>query len=135
MKTHSFLFIAMLLGSASTAFAQSDFSNCAAAFLDSKRIVDTYAPGGRCEVAISAQGLLSVCQISLGDGEDKQGEKTEFMIAVRDGQTQTYWMYSGDIFREIEIQQVLSRCKPGDALVLMTRDRQWSLPHAEIWVK
>ncbi|MDX2247134.1 MAG: hypothetical protein SF052_10180 [Bacteroidia bacterium] len=135
MKRNHFFLLAFLLCGTLSLSAQPDFNNCAAAFLGQKRMVNEYTTTGFCEVNQSEKGLLSVCQISLNEDGDIKGRETEFMVAIRDGATQTYWMFSAESYKKIAIEKILSRCKPGDKIVLMTRDREWALPHAEITVK
>ncbi|TAE57262.1 MAG: hypothetical protein EAZ89_04035 [Bacteroidetes bacterium] len=117
-------------------FAQepTSFTNCAAAFLGSKMIVNDYSPEGTSQLDASATCILSVCQVTLNPGNAIPGEKTPFMIAIRDGNSKTLWMYATASFREIEISKVLAKCKKGDYIVLLTRDEQWALPHNEILV-
>lgn len=135
MKSNYFFLLALMFSCVLSARAQSDFTSCAAAYLGQTRLVNEYTTKGFCEVTQSAKGLLSVSQISLNEDGDIKGEEIAFMVAIRDGVTQTYWMYSGESYTEIEISKILSRCKSGDKIVLMTQDREWALPHAEIAVK
>ncbi|MEZ4827955.1 MAG: hypothetical protein R3C61_16980 [Bacteroidia bacterium] len=71
MKRNHFFLLAMMLFGSLAVSAQSDFTSCAAAFLDSKRMVNEYSTKGFCEVSQSAKGILSVCQISLNEDGDK----------------------------------------------------------------
>ncbi len=115
--------------------AQSDFNNCAAAFLDDKMVVDEYSTSGKCSVSIDAKGMLSVSTVDLSPTESKAVDKIRFMLAIRDKNTKTLVMYSSESYKQIAIQKVLSRCKEGDSIVVMTQDMQYALPHHEILVQ
>jgi hypothetical protein len=56
-------------------------------------------------------------------------------LAIRDENTKTLTMFSGEDFRKIEVQKVLAKCKKGDSIVLLTLEKQYALPHNEILVK
>ncbi|MCU0346839.1 MAG: hypothetical protein MUC59_07835 [Saprospiraceae bacterium] len=125
------LFLTTFAFGASTAFGQDKFSNCTAAYLNNKLVVNEYSPDGYCEVLKTASGELTVQTM---DDTAPTG-KTSFKIAIRDGSTKTLCSISDKTYREIPIERVLAKCKPGDAIVLLTTNDRYSLPHNEIWVK
>jgi hypothetical protein len=43
--------------------------------------------------------------------------------------------YSNKTYQEVDIKPLLAKCKPGDAIVLLTLDDRYALPHNEILVK
>ena len=114
--------------------AQESFSNCAAAFLDGKIVVDDYSPTGKCSLAADATGELTVCTANLSPTSSIPVDKIKFRIAIRDGNTKTLWMYSGDTFTKVNIRKVLDKCKKGDHIVLLTTDDEYALPHNEILI-
>ncbi|HEY0109361.1 MAG TPA: hypothetical protein VGB67_07000, partial [Fibrella sp.] len=59
----------------------------------------------------------------------------DFKVAIRDKATGTLHMYSNDTFRQVPVQRVLSTCKKGDQIVLLTVDKRYALPHNEIVVQ
>lgn len=127
--------VAVCAAPLSSAFGQKQFTNCAAAFLDSKMVVNDYSPSGHCELTKSASGELSVQTANLtSDGGVPTG-KIGFRIAIRDGNTQTLLSYSDKTFKQLDIKTVLAKCKPGDSIVLLTTNDEFALPHSEILVK
>ncbi|MCF0058631.1 hypothetical protein [Dyadobacter sp. CY356] len=114
--------------------AQNKFSNCSAAFLNDKRIVTEYSTKGKSTVNEKATGQLTVCTAELGPTANKPVEKIVFRIAIRDKDSKTLVMFSDQAFKQIAIQNILKKCKKGDAIVLMTSDNQYALPHNEIIV-
>lgn len=118
-----------------TAFAQTQFNSCAAAFLDKKMVVDEYSPTGKCVLPATATGELTVCTVDLSPENSVAKERIGFKIAIRDKNTGTLTLFSGDTFRKIDIQKVLAQCQAGDRIVLITTERDFALPHNEILVQ
>ncbi len=112
-----------------SAFSQS----CTAAFLDNKIVVDEYTTTGKCSLPATATGKLTVCTADLSPTSSVAVDKITFKIAIRN-QTNTLVMYSDKDFREVDIQKVLSKCRKGDHIVLLTLDNGYALPHNEILV-
>lgn len=138
MKKQTWLFLAFL-ALAGTLHAQAqreDFSSCAGAFLGKKLVVNEYTTTGTCVVAATATGELTLRPVFFTEGEDlKSGDKIPFKIAIRHGGTKTLMLWSEKTCKEIDIQKVLRDCQKGDYIVLMTLERQWSVPHSEILVE
>lgn len=113
----------------------SDFQNCSAAFLNGKMIVDNYSPEGKCVVSSKASGKLSLHPVELSaDQPPVPGEKIKFKVAIRGGSTRTLMLLSEKTWKEIDIEDILKECSKGDAIVLLTMERQWAVPHSEILV-
>ncbi|RDB05409.1 hypothetical protein [Runella aurantiaca] len=108
---------------------------CSAAFLDNKIVVNEYTPTGKCSLPLNARGELTVATAELSLKKSKPVENLPFKIAIRDENTKTLTMFSGENYRKIEVQQVLVKCKKGDSIVLLTLEKQYALPHNEILVK
>lgn len=111
------------------------FTHCAAIFWEHTMLVDTYSPEGVCRLSHGAQGMLAVRQVTLGPGQADPGDKTQFMVALRDSVSHTLWMLTDKPVQEISVATLLAASKPGDRLLILTLDNQWALPHAEILVQ
>ncbi len=136
MKSVSgFLFTIFLALPALSVFGQNHFNNCTAAFLGQKIVVDQYTTEGKCMLPQTATGELTVCTADLSPERSIAKDKIAFKIAIRDKNTGTLVMYSGDTYRKIDIQKVLAQCSPGDRIVLLTMSREYALPHNEILVQ
>lgn len=132
MKIVKFLLLMSLaVISTASAFGQERFVNCTAAYLNNKLVVNEYSPEGRCELSKSASGELTVQTMS----DATPTGKTNFKIAIRDGGTKTLLSFSDKIYQQLDIKTVLDKCSPGDAIVLLTTDDRYALPHNEILVK
>jgi hypothetical protein len=116
------------------ASAQRPFTNCSAAFLDRKMVVNEYTDSGKCILPITAFGELTVCTASISPTETYPTGKIPFKIAIRDANTKTMVMYSSRTFRRLDVRKVLARCKKGDHIVLLTLSNEYALPHNEILV-
>jgi hypothetical protein len=135
MKTlRHYLFIGIGCLLPGMSLAQGAFQNCTAAFLGSKMVVNEYAPTGKCRLPATATGELTLCTVDLSPAQSKAVDKIDFTVAIRDKDTGTLTMFSGETFRQILVQNVLAKCKKGDHIVLLTLDRRYALPHNEILV-
>jgi len=120
------------------AFSQVGFSQhfCSAAFLNNKMVVDQYIKEGyKNEISIKATGNLTVNTVELSNKESKAVEKIPFRVAIKEKDTQTITLFSKDEFMQVDVKKVLSQCKKGDQIVLLTLDKKYALPHNEILVK
>jgi hypothetical protein len=115
-------------------FGQKSFNNCSAAFLNSKMLVNEYSPSGKCSVSITEKGDLTVSTVELSSKENKAIDPIMFQVAIRDKNTGTLMMVSKEGIQKIEIQKILTKCKKGDNIVVLTVKDEYSLPHNEILV-
>jgi hypothetical protein len=118
----------------SKSFAQKAFTNCAAAFLDSKMIVGEYSAKDKAIISLSAQGELSVGTVALSEKENKLVDNFAFSVAIKDKETGTLMLFSKENYAKIDIRKILSRCHKGDSIVILTLNNEYSLPHNEILV-
>ena len=116
-------------------WGQHPYSNCSAAFLGNKLIVNEYTTKGKCSVPATATGELTVNTVNLSPTKCKAVDRIPFNIAIRDKNTQTLTMYLKAEVKQMNIQQVLAKCRKGDRIVLLTVNNQYALPHNEILVR
>ncbi len=128
-------FVAFCAVASSSAFGQHPFTNCSAAFLNNKIVVNEYTDQGHCELQKSASGELTVQTASLSPENSFPTGKIDFKIAIRDGNTKTLMSFSDNTYKELDIKKVLAKCRPGDSIVLLTMNDEYALPHNEILVK
>lgn len=117
------------------AFGQENYTNCTAAFLDNKLVVNEYSPEGKCIIDSTATGSLKVCPATYDNNVWTADEPAEFMVAIRDKNTGTICMFSDKRYKKLEVSQVLSQCRKGDHIVLMTMNNRLALPHNEILIR
>ena len=117
------------------AIAQQPFTNCAAAFVGTKMVVDSYAPKSHCRLSGGATGVLTVQTVDLSLTQVKAIDKIDFKVAIRDKATGTLHLFSSETYKQLPVQNVLTTCKKGDYVVLLTVNNQYALPHNEILVQ
>ena len=83
----------------------------------------------------TARGILTVSPSTYDNNQWKAAYPAEFMVAIRDKFTGTVCMYSDKRYKKLEISKVLSKCRKGDHIVLLTMDDRLALPHHEILVR
>ena len=125
----------LLLGIALVSHGQNQFSSCSAAFLDNKLVVDEYSPTGKCTLTQEAKGSLTVAEATYENNQWHQTATIDFMVAIRDKNTKTLMMFSPEIYKKLDIQKVISQCKKGDSIVVLTLKNAYALPHNEILVQ
>ena len=109
---------------------------CSAAFLGNKMIVDQYTKTGyKNEISFNATGDLTVNTVDLSPTQSKALDQIPFKVAIKEKETQTITLFSKEDFMKVDVKKVLSQCKKGDQIVLLTLDKQYALPHNEILVK
>lgn len=131
------LFLLLITGVSlgTSAIAQQPFTNCAAAFVGSKMVVDSYSPKGKCHLSAGAAGVLTVQTVNLLPNHTEAVGKIDFRVAIRDKATGTLHMFTGETYQQVPVQAVLADCKKGDHIVLLTVDKQYALPHNEALVQ
>lgn len=140
MKTvHLFLLLGGLtvaqIGLAQDRSGSEKPNQCVAAFVGNRMVVDQYTTTGKCRLSATATGDLAVYTVHLSPTESKALDKIDFQVAIRDKQTGTLTMYSAKQYRQVPVQEVLTKCRKGDQIVLMTVDNRYALPHNEILVQ
>ncbi|KAB7732835.1 hypothetical protein F5984_02480 [Rudanella paleaurantiibacter] len=108
---------------------------CSAAFVGDKMVVDQYTPEGKCTLATSATGELTVQTVELSATSSRAVEPIDFKVAIRDKATGTLRLFADKSFRRVPVQQVLAQCTKGDRIVLLTLDARYALPHNEIFIR
>lgn len=130
-----FFLITCCLLASPMSFGQKAFTQCAAAFLNTRMVVDEYSPKGQCRLALQSTGELTVQTVALSPTESKALAAISFKVAIRDGETNTLTLYSSAEVVKVPVQDVLKRCRKGDSLVLLTLNNHYSLPHNEILIQ
>lgn len=116
-------------------FAQDKFSNCSAAFLDNKMIVEKYEPQAKAHISKNAKGELTVCTANISEKETKAVHKILFSIAIKDRKTGTIMLASKKPILKCNLSTILAKCKKGDSIILLTENSEYALPHNEILVE
>lgn len=97
-------------------------------------LVNEYSPSGKCTVSIHEKGNLTVSTVELSPIKTKIIDEIMFQVAIKDKDTGTLILVSKEQIKKVAIESILSKCKKGDHIVLLTVSRKYSLPHNEILV-
>jgi hypothetical protein len=133
-RIKSFFILLGLVMTGCISHAQEPFTQCAGAFLNQKLVVDDYSPAGKSEISLNATGELTVCTAEISEERTTPLERIKFKIALKKQHVNTIILFSDTTYKEIKIEKVLSQCKSGDRIILITVDDRYSLPHHEILV-
>lgn len=129
------LLLIQLLIFCNVAHAQDKFSNCSAAFLDNKIIVEKYEPNAKAYISKNAVGELTVCTASISEKETVAVDKILFSVAIKDSKTGTLMLTTKKPVLKYDLSTILAKCNTGDSVVLLTENEQYALPHNEILVE
>ena len=110
------------------------FSDCAAIFYKGEMLVNEYSPKGSCSIIKGNKGVITLASVELNENGGRAIKNLPFKIAIKDHKTNTIVMYSDKKYTEIMIEDVLTRCRKGDKILIMTLDSTYALPHNEIEV-
>lgn len=128
--------LSLLIGLGTSGGARSPFSTCSAAFVGTKRLVDHDTPTGRCQLANKTKRPPPTVQtVNVSPTGIKSGNKLAFNVAVQDGATGTVPLFSTKTHRQLPVERVLTSCKKGARIGLLTLDQHIALPHTEIQVR
>ncbi len=134
MKKVVMFFCAIL--SANLILAQSDFSECAAVYLDDAMIITEYSPDGVSKVSLSDEGTLQLRVVRAPEGTWRvSGSAQEFRVAIRDKKTGTLVMFGDKTYRRLELSEVLAKCNSGDHILVLSTNRKLGITGAEISVE
>ncbi|MEM6343586.1 MAG: hypothetical protein AAF927_06880 [Bacteroidota bacterium] len=129
MFFYAVLFVNLIL-------AQSDFSNCAAVYLNDNMVITEYSPKGISKVSLSDKGSLQLRVVTAPDGNWRvSGSAQAFRVAIRDQKTGTLVMFGDKTYRRLEISEVLRKCKAGDHILILSTNRELGITGAEILVE
>ena len=117
-----------------SALPYPNYKECAAILYKGKLLVDEYSPKGKCKLEQGMKGTLSVATITSSDSDNTPvpAKNIAFRVAIKNGRTNTIWMYSEKNLLEVQLEDILKKCEKGDRIIFMTVDQQYSLPHHEI---
>lgn len=108
------------------------YQNCAAIIFNGEMLVDDYSPRGTCQIDQNKRGTIKVSTVELSNDGAEPKKDIAFQIAIRNTATNTLWMYSKKPMRNVNYEDILAKCQPGDKIVFMTVDQEYALPHNEI---
>ena len=108
------------------------FVHCAAILYNDKVLVDTYSTAGKCRITDLEGGKLSVSTITFENNGMQPVQPINFRLAIRNEKSNTLWMYSEKLMKEIHLKDVLDRLEQDDKLIFMTTNDLFALPHHEV---
>ncbi|AWW00260.1 hypothetical protein [Arcticibacterium luteifluviistationis] len=114
------------------ALGQKSHNECVAVFLGENMVVNEYSPRGVSKISLQTNGVLTVNLVELGDKTAVKGESIDFMLALKDKETETLTMLNRKSTKGINAGKVLENAKVGDQLVILLVDDKFALPHHSI---
>ena len=111
------------------------YNDCAAILYKGDMLVDEYSPRGVCKLESGMKGMISVATVELTDKGGTPKINVGFMVAIENERTKTKYMYSNQVYQEIDLEDILKKCEAGDKIIIMTTDQKYALTHNVIDIK
>jgi hypothetical protein len=108
------------------------FTDCAAIIYKGEMLVDEYSPRGECKLNEGMRGVITVSAVELNEEGGRPVKNIPFKIAIKNGKTNTQWMFSDKTFNKVFLEDILKECNTGDKIIIITTDQKYALPHNEI---
>jgi hypothetical protein len=137
MKKTMFLF-ALCLGMIPAAQAQPkevSGKSCSVVVFNNQWLPKSYQADTKPTLSKKATGLISVHE--TGDIAKKGFLPTplDFKVGILRKSDHTTVSFSEASYREVEVNDILKKCQPGDKIIILLKDGQhYSLPHHQIEV-
>jgi hypothetical protein len=137
MKQTMFLF-ALCLGMTCTSPAQTKVvsgKSCSVVVFNHQWLPQSYNADTQPTLSKNATGLISVHE--TGDIAKKGflPMPIDFKVGIWKKSDRTTVSFSEATYREIEVNDILTKCQPGDKIIILLKDGQpYSLPHHQIEV-
>lgn len=108
------------------------FGSYAAVFFDGKRVKGDY--NGKEEIIITSasRGTFTVATVKLAGDTVTPAEPVPFRVAVKAKWAHTLYMFSTEVMYEADLEELLKECRPGDSILFLTADKNYSIPYYEI---
>jgi len=137
MKKIIFIFALALLVSFESKAQDSVFVNksCSVIVLGKAWLIKSYDRNQKIVMDRTSKGLISVHE--TGDIAEHVYKKNciPFMISILRKSDETTVMFSGQIYKQCEISDVIKKCQNGDKIIIMLMDGEaYALPHHQIEV-
>jgi hypothetical protein len=114
--------------------APKEYTDCSAIFFDGQMLVSEYSPNGKCRLEEGMKGKLTLSAVELSDNGAKATRRLSFQVAIHNERTNTLRMFTREPITEVQFEDVFKACSPGDAIIFLTVDIRYTLPHHKIEV-
>ncbi len=78
------------------------------------------------------KGTLSISTVNLTEIAATPKNAIKFHVAIKNRKTNTLFLLTKEAVLEIELEEVIRQCKMGDAIILLTENKRYSLTHHEV---
>lgn len=142
-----FLFAAVGPLAAQTDFANLDFlkydknatcnkveSKYSSIFFQGKRLLgnDLTTEADKITLEQGMRGKLTVAPVIMRGTVATAGEPVPFRIAIKKKTMRSLWMYSDEIFEEVNFEDILEECEAGDEIIFIMVNREYFLQNYEV---
>jgi len=78
------------------------------------------------------RGTFTVAPVVMNAGVATQGKAVPFRIAIKKKYMRSLWMYSDEIFEEVNFEDIMKECEVGDEIIFIMVNRDYFLQNYEV---
>lgn len=80
------------------------------------------------------RGKFTVAPVVMNGDVATQGVAVPFRIAIKKKSMRSLWMYSEEVFEEVQFEDIMKECEAGDEIIFIMVNRDYFLQNYEVKV-
>jgi hypothetical protein len=105
-------------------------------FFDGRRLMgnDLSTDSDKIILEQGMRGTFTVAPVIMNQGVATQGKAVPFRIAIKKKYMRSLWMYSDEVFEEVNFEDIMEECEVGDEIIFIMVNRDYFLQNYEVEV-
>lgn len=105
-------------------------------FFEGKRLMgnDLSTDSDKIILEAGMRGKFTVAPVRMNENIATQGTAVPFRIAIKKKFMRSLWMYSDEIFEEVQFEDIMKECEAGDEIIFIMVNRDYFLQNYEVKV-
>ena len=105
-------------------------------FFEGKRLMgnDLATDSDKIVLEAGMRGKFTVAPVVMNKGIATSGITIPFRVAIKKKSMRSLWMYSDEVFEEVQLEDIMKECKPGDEIIFIMVNRDYFLQNYEVKV-
>jgi hypothetical protein len=105
-------------------------------FFEGKRLMgnDLAMDSDKITLEAGMRGKFTVAPVVMNGDVATQGVAVPFRIAIKKKSMRSLWMYSEEVFEEVQFEDIMKECEAGDEIIFIMVNRDYFLQNYEVKV-
>ncbi len=105
-------------------------------FFEGKRLMGNDLATDTDKIILEAgmRGTFTVAPVVMNGDVATQGKVVPFRIAIKKKYMRSLWMYSDEVFEEVNFEDIMQECEVGDEIIFIMVDKDYFLQNYEVEV-